>query len=132
MITLFVTTTRYLSDVRSVSCCFPDTVSVPSPSSDTSVPMVTPARSLLRNTPASLFRQTGRTDYMTIKLFRIWSRQHVYLMSLLSRSNSQSSRCFLHFGVRSSDTSICAHAPKCFERSGEKRTREETSSTCFC
>lgn len=93
--------------------------------------MVTPARPLLRNTPASLFRQTGRTDYTTIKPFHIWSRQRVYLMSLLSRSNSQSSRCFLHFGVRSSDTSICAHAPKCFEQSGEKRTREETSSACF-
>ncbi|XP_037551918.1 nuclear pore complex protein Nup107 [Nematolebias whitei] len=33
-------------------------VAFPSPSSDASVPMVTPARSLLRNTPASLFRQT--------------------------------------------------------------------------
>lgn len=56
-------TTPCWSDVSMVVLFSWHFVSVPSPSSDTpSVPMVTPARPLLRNTPASLFRQTGRTD----------------------------------------------------------------------
>lgn len=44
------------------NCCFPELSSVPSPGGGSPVSsMVTPARSFVKNTPASLYRQAGKS-----------------------------------------------------------------------
>lgn len=129
-----------------VPCCFPDGwISVPSPGSVSPVvASVTPARPSLRATPASLYRQAGRTHTHTFFFFCLSSWHTLYLqisdfkldtiwqsyitdscVSLLL-SDSQGPRCFRHLGSRRSNTSIHgAHTQECIYQYGESQTHSK-------
>lgn len=86
--------------------------SVPSPGGGSPViSMVTPARSLLKNTPASLYRQAGK-NYLTSAYSGCLCGTKA-LFHFLFHSDSQGSRCFCHFGPRKSNSSIHKHPQTC-------------------